>query len=113
MDKEYEVKVTRQALEQIRTIVHYISYDLMAPEAAKNLMDYMETAIMKLSVLPKRHSVVEEEPWRSQGIRKMVVKNFLIYYWVDEEYKKVQVTAVIYGKRDQIKQLCNGGIHSE
>lgn len=36
MNKEYEVKVTRQALEQMRAILHYISYDLMAPEAAEN-----------------------------------------------------------------------------
>ena len=26
---EYEVRVTRQALEQMKEIVHYISYDLM------------------------------------------------------------------------------------
>ena len=38
MDKEYEVKVTRQALEQMREIIHYISYDLMAPLAAENLL---------------------------------------------------------------------------
>ena len=31
---EYEVRVTRQALEQMKEIVHYISYDLMAPDAA-------------------------------------------------------------------------------
>lgn len=36
---------------------------------------------------------------------KMPVKNFLIYFWIDEENSKVQVTAVIYGKRDQLKQL--------
>ena len=34
MGNKYEVKVTRQALEQMRAIVRYISYDLMALEAA-------------------------------------------------------------------------------
>ena len=38
MDKEYEVKVTRQALEQMREIIHYISYDLIAPLAAEKLL---------------------------------------------------------------------------
>ena len=64
MNKEYEVKVTRQAR-------------------------------------------IEEEPWRSEGIRKIVVKNFLVYYWIDDKCNKVQVTAVIYSKRDQIEQLKN------
>ena len=107
MDNEYEVKVTMQALEQMGAIVHYISYDLMAPDAAENLLNDLKAAIMKLSVLPKRHSLIDEEPWRSEGVRKIVVKNFLVYYWVDEESNKVQVTAVIYNKRDQIKQLTN------
>ena len=107
MDIEYEVKVTMQALEQMGAIVHYISYDLMAPEAAENLLNDLKAALMKLSVLPKRHSLIDEEPWRSEGVRKIVVKNFLVYYWVDDESNKVQVTAVIYNKRDQIKQLTN------
>lgn len=34
--KEYEVKITRQALEQMEAIVHYISCDLMAPEGQTN-----------------------------------------------------------------------------
>lgn len=83
MGNEYEVKVTRQAMEQMREIVHYIS------------------------IFPKKHALIQEEPWRSEGIRRIVVKNFLIYFWVDDENNKVQVTAVIYNKRDQIRQLIN------
>ncbi len=55
--------------------------------------------------MPKRHSLVDEEPWRTEGVRKIVVKNFLIYFWVDNENMRVQVTAVIYAKRDQMVQL--------
>ena len=32
---EYDVRVTRLALEQMKEIVHYISNDLMAPDAAE------------------------------------------------------------------------------
>lgn len=107
MGNKYEIKVTRQALEQMREIAHYISYDLMAPEAADNLLDDLKASILKLSVLPKKYPLIEEEPWRSEGVHKIVVKNFPVYYWINEEYNKVQVTAVIYSKRDQIKQLKN------
>lgn len=51
--------------------------------------------------------MIDEEPWRTEGMRKIVVKNFLIYYWVDDENSRVQVTAVIYSRRDQIRQLAN------
>ncbi len=56
MGNEYEVKITRHALEQMRVIAHYISYDLMAPEAAEKLLDDLKSEIMKLAILPKKHS---------------------------------------------------------
>lgn len=107
MDNNYEVRVTRQAMEQMREIVHYISKELLEPEAADQLLDKIQEAIVSLSTMPKRHALIEEEPWRHEGVRKIVVKNFLIYYWVDEENHKVQVTAVIYNRRDQLRALLN------
>lgn len=101
----YEVKVTKQAYGQMREIVLYITNELLAPEAATNLLDKMQESINTLSDMPKRHSLVDEEPWRSEGVRKIVVKNFLIYFWVDDENMRVQVTAVIYAKRNQLVQL--------
>lgn len=35
----------------------------------------------------------------------MSVKNFLVYFSVDEEKKAVWITAVIYGRREQIAAL--------
>lgn len=55
--------------------------------------------------------MIDEEPWRAEGIRKIVVNKFIVYYWIDKDKKKVQVTAVIYEKRDQIEQLKNMLMH--
>ncbi len=89
-DKTYIVKITTQAEEQLQAIVKYID---------------IENSISSLSQFPQRVALTEEEPWRSTGIHKMPVKNFPVYFWIDEENSKVQVTAVIYGRRDQINQL--------
>ena len=89
----------------MRSIVHYISHDLVALGAADHLLSDLKEAIMKLAFLPKSHSLIEEEPWRSEGVRKIIVKNFFIYYWVDDKNSRVQIIAVIYSRRDQIKQL--------
>ena len=66
-------------------IVRYISNDLLASEAADSLMNDIKEVILGLTDLPKRYALIEEEPWRSEGVRKIVVKNFLVYYWVDDE----------------------------
>ena len=44
---------------------------------------------------------VLEEPRHSRGIRKIITKNFYIYYWANEHIKRV------YNKRDQLQALKN------
>ena len=70
-----------------------------------HMLDTLEREIASLTRFPKRVPLTEEEPWRSQGIHKLPVKNHLVYFWVDEVAKMVQVTAAIYGRRDQRQQL--------
>jgi len=55
--------------------------------------------------MPGRIASADDEPWRSYGVHKMSVKNFLVYFWIDEASKRVQITAVIYGRRDQLQQF--------
>lgn len=104
-DKTYIVKITVQAEEQLQEIIKYIVSELKAPKAALCLLNKIEYSISSLSQFPQRIKLTEEEPWHSYGIHKMPVENFLICFWIEEENSKVQVTAVIYGKRDQLKQL--------
>lgn len=105
MVNTYEVKITQQAQEQMEEIVDYVSRELFAPEAAKSLLNKLENTIMSLSVFPEKHKLIDEEPWRSDGIRKVSVNNFLVYYWINKVESRVYVTAVIYDRRDQLEQL--------
>lgn len=105
MANDYIVKITAQAQEQMGEIARYIAYNLQAPDTALRMLDTLEKEIASLSRFPNRIALTEEEPWHSYGIHKMSVKNYLIYFWIDEAVHKVQVTAVVYGKRDQMQQL--------
>lgn len=105
MDKTYSVKITSQAEEQIQEIIFYITHELKAPEAALHLLDTLENSFASLANFPQRVVLVDEEPWHTKEVHRLSVKNFLVYFWIDEENMKVQVIAVIYEKRDQLYQL--------
>lgn len=105
MGKTYTVKITSQAEGQIQEIIHYIAHELKAPDAALHLLDVIEDSFASLTDFPQRVALVDEEPWRGNGIHRLPVKNFLVYFWIDEDNMNVQVTAVIYSKRDQWQQL--------
>ena len=103
--KTYTVRITRQAREHLRGIKKHIAEELLAPEAAKNTIAAIKKEIKSLDKMPERIKLTEEEPWRSEGIHRMRVKNYYVYFWIDEENSKVQVTSVIYVARNQAAQL--------
>lgn len=104
---EYIVKVTKHAEESMKNISMYIAFELFNPKAAFHLLDLLQEEIESIGEMPERVALTHEEPWRSYGVRQLIVKNFYIYFWIDEEEKTVQVTDVIYAKRDQAKALDN------
>lgn len=105
MPETYIVKITSQAKEELQEITHYITYELRAPNAALHLLDALENAFLSLANFPQRIPLIDIEPWHTNGIRHFPIKNFLIYFWIDEENRKVQITAIIYKKRNQLQQL--------
>ena len=102
---EYKVKITPFALSQLSETVNYIANVLLVPETAAKWLDVLQSSIRSLSSMPNRFPLTEEQPWHGKGIRKLNAKGFLVYYLVDEERKTVTVTAVVYGRRDQISAL--------
>jgi toxin ParE1/3/4 len=105
MDKTYNVKITSQAEEQMQETIYYIAHELKAPDAALHLLDALENSFVSLTHFPQRVALMDEEPWHTNGIHRLPVKNFLVYFWIDEDKMTVQITAIIYEKRDQLHQL--------
>lgn len=102
---EYFVNITPEAQQEINEIIQYIRITLNSPQSAASLLEKLKSEIASLAAFPSRIALTTEEPWRSYGIRKLLVKKHLVYFWVEEEAHTVHVTAVIYGGRDQLQQL--------
>lgn len=104
---EYKVKLTNHAIRQMGEAVRYISKVLLVSDVAKGWSARVKREIASLNTMPRRHPLIEEEPWHTEGVRRMPVENFVVYYWIDEIKKTVWVTAIVYGRRDQLSELRN------
>ena len=102
---QYEVRITNQAQDQLRSIRNYIAQDLASPQAAADTLRALRDAMASFARMSNRVRLVDEEPWRSEGIRMCIVGNFLLYLWVNESEKTVQIIAVCYARRDRSKVL--------
>jgi plasmid stabilization system protein ParE len=105
MSESYSVIITPEAQSDISKIIHYIAGELKAPQAAVNLNDLFLKSIKDLAVFPKRNKVIDEEPWGSEKIRKLIVKNYFFYYNVNDLTRTISIIAVIYAGMDQTKQI--------
>lgn len=101
----YKVMILPEAQADIQKIVHYIAGSLSAPQAALNLSKTFRQEIQSLSKMPKRFAVVDAPPWKEAGIRRFTVKNYYVYYLIDDVKMTVNVLAVIYTGRDQEKHF--------
>ena len=97
--------MTDYALEQMDEIQQYITISLAAPDTASKWRDRMKKELAALSRFPNRVPLTDEEPWHSESVHKMVVGKYLAYFWIDEKTLTVWITAVVYGSRDQRRQL--------
>lgn len=107
MTDQYKVQITKYALGQIEEIRNYIRNELHAPQAAYNLILEMKNKVASLENMPERNQLIDSKKWREKGIRKIMAKNFIIYYWINKKERTVYITAVIYEKRNQLRELGN------
>lgn len=101
----YEIIVTSDAEADLYKIKDYIAETLQAPDVALNYIRVIRKQIEKLSYMADSIALEKREPWHSRGVRKIIAKNFYVYYRLDNMTNKVYILNVIYAKRDQFKVL--------
>ena len=107
----YKIIMTPDATDDITELSRYIAKNLLAPETALSYVRDIRQEIAKLSEMPGIYKPVDDEPWHSRGVRKILVKNFFVYYRIDEESLKVFILNIIYARSDQLAALRSMNIH--
>ena len=97
---EYKIKLSKEATEDLDDIIGYIINVLKNPIAANNLLTEIEDSYSILSNAPESFAYCEDQRLRMLGYRKIPVKNYIIFYKVDNESETVYILRVIYGRRE-------------
>jgi toxin ParE1/3/4 len=97
---DWKIIFAERAELDLREIYAYISEYLLEPETARNAIKNIINVIDGLSSFPNRHTLYDEEPWKSLGLRRSNAGNFAVFYCAYEAEKIVRIIRVIYGGRD-------------
>ena len=98
--KCYSISLTRKAKKDIIDIGDYITYTLLEPTTAIELVKRIREKIATLKELPYRYTVIDDEVLERQGIRCISYKNYFVFYQIFEEQDTVVVLRVGYNRRN-------------
>ena len=101
----YHVKTSETAELEMKEIADYISDILYSPQAAYNLMYELRKQVRTLNQMPKRYALVSDERLAKNGIRAIPVKNYSIFYTVDDQTLTVTIINVMHSGRDWVNLL--------
>jgi len=101
----YQLTFLPIARHDMTDVVRYISHELLNPAAADALADEMVEAAGRLCDFPYINAVHQTVKPLKHEYRKLLVKNYIMLYWVDEQDKLITIARVIYARRDYEKLL--------
>ena len=101
----YRLEYLPTAKQDMVKIAQYISHELSNPTAAERLASEMIEAAEKLTDFPYSHAVYHPIRSLQQEYRSILVKNYLMFYYVNEVQKLITIAQVIYARRDYDKLL--------
>ena len=101
----YRIEYLPVARQDMIEIVQYISQELQNPTAANQLaMELIEAGdgIPRFPYANPSHTPIR--PLKHE-YRKLLVRNYAMFYWVDEAEQLITVARVVYAKRDYERLL--------
>jgi len=84
---------------------NYIKNNLEAPMAAENLIKELLERLNKIKENPHIRPLVQDKYLASLGYRLINVKNYILFYTIDNDNKHVNVVRFLYNKRNWIDIL--------
>ncbi len=100
----YQLEYLPLARKDMVDIVQYISRDLCNPDAAAKLAEELVKAAESVLTFPYENPVHMSIRPLKHEYRKIIVKNYIMFYWIEEKTKTVTIARVLYYKQN-LKRL--------
>ncbi|SFB28567.1 Plasmid stabilization system protein ParE [Acetitomaculum ruminis DSM 5522] len=99
----YDYVLTKTAENDIDSTFAYISKVLKNKDAASLLADEFEKKIDDICKHPLTGRLVENDFLKREEVRHFVVKNYIVYYLINDIEKEIVVLRFVYSGRNQDK----------
>ena len=105
MTEKYKVLLSIKAKEDLKNIVFYIKNNLREPVIASKYVKIIKDEIKLLSYFPQRNEIIDDDIIKDLKIRKLIIRNYIAFYRINEENNIVNIERILYSASDWIKEL--------
>ena len=103
--EKYKVLLSMQAKNDYKEIINYIKYELLEPAIAEKYANLIKNELTSLEYQPNKFPIINYEVIKKYQFRKLVIKNYIAFYRINDKDKVVNVERILYGARDWKNKL--------
>lgn len=104
MDK-YKVELSIQAKNDYKSIIHYIKYELLELTIAEKYANLIRNELTSLEYQPSKFSIIDHNEIKKYQFRKLVMKNYIAFYRINDKDKIVNVERILYNASNWMDKL--------
>lgn len=105
MSEKYDIKLSIEAEKDIQNIIIYIKDKLKEPAIAERYARLMKNEIESLAYNPQRYAIIDNKKIKDLNVRKLIIKNYIAFYRVNEEKNLVNIERILYGASNWMSKL--------
>ncbi len=103
--KKYAVEMSKTAEQDLENIISYLRYDLAGDIIADKYKILFKQELKKLEDIAGSMPILDESLTGCKNIRKVNVRNYIIFFTISEEFNKVNVVRIGHAFMDWEKYL--------
>jgi len=96
--QEYDVVFSETAENDLDEVVEYLSN--FSPNIARRYYDEIMVKVLSLAFMPQRCPFVQDDALREKGYHWLFVRNYTIFFVINETNNIVDIRAIMYSGRE-------------
>jgi len=101
----YKLSMTEAAEMDLDGIITYMIQKLSAPKAATDFLNELDKSYEYLKSNPFMYEYCRDKYFEEKGYRKVVIKNYLLIYRIDDSIKTVFISRFFHGAQNYEKLI--------
>ncbi|HNX28721.1 MAG TPA: type II toxin-antitoxin system RelE/ParE family toxin [Syntrophomonadaceae bacterium] len=101
----YKLNVSELAHQDLDRIVSYIAEQLANLRAAGDFLEEVDKCYGNLRINPLMYAKCQDKRLEMEDYRKVLIKNYVLVYKINEASKTVSVLRFFYGAQDYVNLI--------